>query len=333
MPTIVYPPTIDWHWMPQRPQHLMTRFARHGCQVYYINLTARKRPPETLAPNLSILHQREDLWSVPMPRPVVLWTSWAKVVQDLDYYGPDYVVYDCLDRFAEWLPYEEDMVRRADLVVASAGNLTERMSRLHRRVIEIQNGCEYEHFAAAREQGPLPPELGGLPGPLVMYVGAWAPWVDESLVGAVGRQLPSGSVVVIGPAFGADFCLKLPNVHYLGIRSYSELPCYLRGATAALIPFRRTEVTEHTNPIKLYEYLAAGLPVISTDLPEVRRYGHVTCVCRDALEFLLAVTEAVSSAADPEQVTHRQDVARQCSWDARFTALLTAMAELGGLQL
>ena len=243
-------------------------------------------------------------------------------------------MYDCLDDFAAFHPdgariaeTEARLATRADVVFASAEVLEERMRRLNARTVRLPNGADGDHFAPGRAAAlPVPSDVAHIPRPVLGYVGEMARWFDAELVQALARHDPSWQIVLIGPVHGDGIAplRELPNVHYLGPRPYRDLPAYLHRFDVCLLPFRVDRLTAAVDPVKLYEYLAAGKPVVSTPLPEASRRGDVVTVA-DRAAFPAAVATALRQAADPAGVARRVAVARENSWDRRVADALGAL--------
>ena len=231
---------------------------------------------------------------------------------------------------------EAEVCRRVDLVVATAGSLLERAQALGaRRAMHLPNACDPEPFAAA---GLAPPsDLLALPRPRAIYAGAIDSWFDADLVAATARRLPTWSFVLIGPARGALPALAgIPNVHLLGPRPYAELGGYFAGADAAMVPFRLTGMTHAIHPIKVYEYLAAGLPVVSTPMRETAAMGAPIALAEGEEEFARAL-ETARTAPDgavrgglEAARAERRAFARRNSWDDRFARLAAAIDGVSG---
>ncbi len=271
MPTIIYPPSIPWNWMFQRPQQLLSQLAGLGYTVLYEDLGHFSSPTVKKLSSTFSLCQGIPALNLPHPRPRILWLTVPSHVGLIQQYHPDLVIYDAVDEpkdeFASWAPYYPLIVEKADLLFASAHSIHEHLSASHPHVHLIPNGVDFEHFSS-----PRLPQPADLPSgkPLIGYSGAIAPWVDWDLLTDVVQQNRDLNFVFMGAFFQmTKFPLKEANVFYLGLKSYNKLPSYLHRLNMGLIPFRLTEMTKGCNPIKLYEYYAAGLPVLGTPLPEL----------------------------------------------------------------
>lgn len=249
-------------------------------------------------------------------------------------------VYDCNDNHLAfpntpaWARgYFERVVRQVDAVVVSSPYLRSEIETLApRRIVEIGNGVDYDLFDAAWRAPRHPEDIASLARPRVGYAGALAEWIDLELLAATAAALPHGTLVLVGPAVGrgvrpAEFFSAHPNVHWLGSKSHEDLPHYVAAMDVCLIPFRRTPLTYGVNPNKLYEYLALGKPVVSTDFsPFLDEFAAFVAVALAPAEFVRAVEQALASPADAEA---RRACARTHSWSAsaaRMVALLQDLA-------
>jgi len=180
----------------------------------------------------------------------------------------------------------------------------------------VRHGVDFHHFRKALDPATVvPPEIASLPKPVIGFFGLIADWVDVELMAEIAKRYPAGTLVVVGKATTDTSVLKaLPNVHLLGRNPYEQLPAYCKGFDIALNPFRINELTLNANPLKVREYLAAGLQVVSTNIPEVAVLG--TCrVANTQDEFLIQVDEALKS---PGLHVAISESVRAEGWDARL---------------
>jgi UDP-galactopyranose mutase len=221
------------------------------------------------------------------------------------------------------------LVREAAVLSASAEHLAAQLRALGGRdVLRIGNGVELDHFAPASPPRPEPAALAALPHPRCLYMGSVAEWFDVELLHAVARALPAASFPVLGPvrpALAARLREAPPNCHYLGARTYAELPAWLQHADAGLIPFQRTPLTAGVDPVKLYEYLAAGLPVVatpfSTELAAVAAAGGLS-LAADAASFAAALSAQLAAAPSPARL---RALAEPRRWERVLAPLVSAL--------
>lgn len=247
------------------------------------------------------------------------------------------LVYHCVDRWSAFKGYdpelmvnsEAELCRAADVVIASAEDLAERCRRYTDNVHYVPHGVDHVHFAAALEPGPIPGDLADIPEPRVGFFGLIHEWVDIDLIGRLADRLPY-SFVLLGTSNQEIRTLtSRTNVFHLGRKPYAQLPAYARGFAAAIIPFRITELTQSVNPIKLREYAAAGLPIVSSTLPEVRRCEDIA-VCADSdEEWIHALQAAVARGADlATRQRQSQSVSGQ-DWDMVCNKISTIVERAG----
>ncbi len=201
------------------------------------------------------------------------------------------------------LKAQQQLIADADLVVYTARPLEDEVRLAGaRRFLYLPNGVDYDHFAQPRAE--IPADLASIPKPIAIYVGAVADWFDFDTLDQMTAALPQVSFVIIGPDDLARARLRLrPNLHLLGSRPYEQLPAYLQHADVGLIPFDargHTELVESIHPLKLYEYLASGLPVVATDWAELRSLCSPASLCTTADDHIDAVRAALSATPDRE---------------------------------
>jgi glycosyltransferase involved in cell wall biosynthesis len=202
------------------------------------------------------------------------------------------------------------------------------MRSLNGRVLDAPNVADAERFAQALEAGPVDRALAALPRPRIVFTGAVvATKLDLDLVIALAAARPEWTFALVGPVGAGDPSTRLPalppNVHLLGPRRYDELPQVLRGADAGLIPYAVNELTRSVFPMKVYEYLSAGLPVVSTPLPALAELDDIA-FARDADEAASALAELLAGD-EPGRRAARSRAARGHSWDRRLEDIAAAL--------
>jgi glycosyltransferase involved in cell wall biosynthesis len=191
------------------------------------------------------------------------------------------------------------------------------------RAVHFPNGLEFRHFVGQRWSCPL--EYAGIPRPIVVYVGALDHRFDSELVMQAADQLPTVSFVLIGPEMGLPPLRSLPNLYLLGPKQYAKMPAYLQHADVGMIPFNVREHPEHINgihPLKLYQYLACGLQVVSVAWQELETLNAPVYLARDAEQFILQLQQAVKNEAGADE---RVAFAEQADWSKRVETLLTLL--------
>lgn len=238
--------------------------------------------------------------------------------------GESRVVYHCVDEYASFAGagqaigrLEQRLLERSDLVLACSQPLVERKRAHHSRVILVRHGVDHAHFARALDEAtPIPLDIQGLPRPIIGFHGLIAEWVDLKLVRRVAAAFPQASVVLVGDLRTSAASLAgATNVHLLGRKLYADLPGYCRAFDVALLPFVLDDLTIHANPLKLREYLAAGLPVVASDIPEAHVLEPWLRVASSEEDFVRQVGEALG---DPPSLRRERSQAMLAeSWDAK----------------
>ncbi len=321
---ILYPPTLDYHHMVQRPQQLMSQFSQLGITTLFMNLPGVNKSSsqgiERLNPYLYILNKVDPLPYLEGIRPVVYFSA-TEQVDMVAQYNASLVVFDSLDEpsdeFSAWRPYYHRAVTAADVVLCTSDKLYNMARELNQQVYLAPNGCDYDYFSrAALEELPVPMDMRQLDGPVIGYIGAVATWVDLALINFLARALPQCNLVMIGPLYNVMQVPRRPNIHWLGFKPYEQLAAYARCFDVGIIPFRQTGMVESVNPIKMWEYMAAGIPVVSTGLPEAKKYQPLIYCSHDHRSFLNQVRFALENdSADLRE--QRMALARENSWQAR----------------
>lgn len=269
----------------------------------------------------------------------VLWTFLpTPLVHDIAEELDPVVVYYCTADFAASAPgaaavrrSEELLFRRADLVLVTSEALRVRAERHREAAVPVQIGIDYDAFARVRCSGvPEPADIAGIPHPRVVYVGRLHRWVDFELLAGLAGDRPTLQFVLIGPQQEEVSPLRsLPNVHLLGQKDYGALPAYIKACDVGVVPYRETDYTESVFPTELNEYLAMGLPAVSTTLPSVKaynaRHAGVVAVASGRQAFLSALDLSLQDA--PKRREDRIAAARENGWDANMARMNEVLAQ------
>jgi glycosyltransferase involved in cell wall biosynthesis len=219
-------------------------------------------------------------------------------------------------------------VAGADAVTTSSPVLADHLPACRAPVIELLNACDASHFAG---EPPVPAALAALPGPRIGYVGAVDRRAfDAELVAAVARARPAWTFVLAGPVdprVGACFA-GVANVHLLGPVPYDRLPALLGACDVCLVPYRVGGRIDYVQPKKLLEYLAAGKPVVTTDLPALRTAGLPVRRASGPAAFAAAIAAELDHGPDAQMVAERRRCARRHTWDARGRTLRAVLDRL-----
>lgn len=240
------------------------------------------------------------------------------------------VIYYCVDEYTAFTgasrglkEIEDELFRRADLVIVSAEKLLDSKKHLNPNTFVIRHGTDWHHFRTALDpELSIPADIANLPRPIIGFHGLLADWVDYELIKKTAEHFKDGSVVLIGKTtVDAQQKTKIldgvPNIHVLGRKEYKELPAYCKAFDVALNPFEINELTLAANPLKVREYLAAGLPVVSTDIPEVRVLDDCL-VGTNHDDFIRKIEQAI---ANPKPRHIVSDAISDQSWESKVDEL------------
>ncbi len=254
--------------------------------------------------------------------------------------GERLIVYYCVDEYSQFsgtdqtamLEMERRLIEKSDLVIVSAERLYA-TKRIHNaNTFLITHGVDVAHFRKACLAETTPPaELAALPGPVIGFFGLIADWVDLETIRHLAAARPEWSFVLIGEVRTDITALeKLANVHFAGRRPYDSLPACSKAFDVAILPFVVNELTLAANPLKLREYLAAGLPVVATPLPEVKRLGTLVRTAATPDQFLSAIEGFLCEGRRGPDAMISQLMERE-SWDGKVEELsrMMAIAERG----
>ncbi|MDH5765775.1 MAG: glycosyltransferase, partial [Gammaproteobacteria bacterium] len=353
-------PVIDWHFRVQRPQHIAKGLADNGHRVFYFSTTFASGEPGG-----TILEQIESRvficqLNIPAPHPVIYermpsqqqekWINEALsiflksvaaqqivTIVDHPFWRPAalaipgaMVVYDCMDDHGgfsnnadEILQSEEQLLWQADLVVTTSAPLSEKINRKRENIL-IRNAADSEWFSH-------PPEVLAYSSgrPVVGYFGAISEWFDMDLVIKAAQTYPDYDFVLVGSTFMCDTrkAEKIKNIHFIGEVPYADIKSYLYAFDVCLIPFLLIELIQCTNPVKLYEYLASGKPVVATDMPELRLVKEHAYVSKDAESFIENIQVAMTAKDEPAGIESRKAFALENQWLNRVDKLEEAISD------
>lgn len=342
---------LRWGFVHQRPQHLMTRFAREY-RLFFVEepvgteeagpsidthdtgvgvTIVVPRIPQGLDPEATQRDLLAGFFAAQGIERPILWYYTPMSLAFTDHLPAAAVVYDCMDELSAFrgappqlIERERDLMRRADMVFTGGVSLYEAKRSLHGSVHAFPSSVDVAHFAQARGAVDEPEDQAALPGPRLGFFGVIDERFDIDLLGAVARMRPDWQLVMIGPVVKIDPATlpQAPNIHYLGMRGYADLPRYLSGWDVALMPFAMNESTRFISPTKTPEFLASGRPVVSTPVRDVvRTYGGTGLVhiATTPEEFVAACEDALAvDRTAPAWLAKVDAVLRDMSWDSTW---------------
>lgn len=356
---------IEWAARFQRPQQLMNQFASNGYRVFYIVPSSVPEQGQlyrltSVAPNIFEVALQRDVQEAYYEKVVTpenhqaLLLAMAALVADMQirtalavvhiaYWSPVArslramhgwrILYDCMDDWdgfpnigEQLLSEEKTLIAQADLVTVSAALLYQKWCTHNPRCVLVRNAVDFAFF---RQHCFTNDVLGGLAGPVIGYYGALAQWLDYPLLAALADRRPEWNFILVGDIFVDDLAglEHKPNVQLLGRKPYSQMPLYLDHFDACLIPFRLYNVTHAVDPVKFYEYISAGKPVISTPLTEMSIYKDLLYFATGVDEFIEQIERALAER-DLALYKRRVELARANDWKDRFDSMQLAIVGL-----
>lgn len=272
----------------------------------------------------------------------ILWTYNPLTVRLLNIKGFKKIIYHCVDdiKAQPGMPVnifeqaEKDLVERSHIVFATSPKLMETRMAWNPNTYYFPNVADFKHFSKARDiETVIPGDLLEIPAPRIGFIGAISDYkVDFNLLRCVAKARPGWSIVLIGKVGEGDPWTKtglfqdIPNIHIMGPRPYAELPCYLKGLDVTILPNVLNEYTESMFPMKFFEYLAAGKPVVSVDLSALREYRNVVYIARSPQDFIRGIDEALKGNVAP--LEERILVAKEHTYEIRTNKMLQLIETL-----
>jgi len=360
---------LRWDFVFQRPQHLMSRFARDMTVIYweepieigphetaYLEVREAENCPNVriAAPHLpegmpgdareAVLERLLEAHVAAIRGPIVAWYYTPMMVTFSRHLDVDLTVYDAMDELSKFkfapvqlLALEQELIDRADIVFTGGSSLYEAKKDRHHNVHCFPSSVDRTHFIKARARQFEPADQEDLPRPRLGFYGVIDERFDTELLDKVAEMRPDWSFVMLGPVvkISEDELPKRPNIHYLGGKGYNQLPAYLSGWDVALMPFAMNESTQFISPTKTPEYLAGGKPVVSTPIRDVvRHYGQLEGVqiAGDAESFIAACEKALDLSRDPESgwLAEADLMLSATSWDTTQGRMAGLIGELLG---
>lgn len=348
---------LRWDFVYQRPQHLMSRFAKER-RVFFIEEPVYGHAPapalesricprtgvHVITPHLPE-HMRADASAVVAKllrallqdhqmRSHIAWFYTPMALEFAsDALSPELTIYDCMDELSlfrgappDLCAREQTLLKNADLVFTGGASLFEAKRNSHPHVYAFPSGVDVDHFAQARSMEDDAEEHGKVLRPRLGYAGVIDERIDLDLIRELARSRPEWQLVMVGPVVKIDPSTlpQAPNIHWLGMKSYHSLPKFFAGWDVAIMPFALNDATRFISPTKTPEFLAAGLPVVSTPIRDVMQpYGEfgLARIASNLEAFLIAVEEALTYGMSLKWRERADAFLQTLSWDRTWCAM------------
>jgi glycosyltransferase involved in cell wall biosynthesis len=331
---------LRWQFVYQRPQHIISRLSS-TMKILFIeeplhqhtkensgNLIKVSEMLHVLQPNVDNIESiagilPEYIKNKSIPVGWFYSASFSPLLEQLNF---ETVVYDCMDELslfkgapAHLINQEKYLMAHADVIFTGGKSLYESKKQLHANVHCFPSSVDQTHFAQALNGITVPNDVINLQSPVVGYYGVIDERIDLELLHETAKRLPNVSFVMIGPLAKIEESdlPKESNIHYLGMRSYDELPNYLKAFDVAMMPFALNDATKYISPTKTLEYMAAGKPIISTKIIDVvRDYSRCVSLIETADEFCEAITFLFDKTDRQSLELEYYKILQKTSWDA-----------------
>lgn len=258
----------------------------------------------------------------------ILWTSVPNVSDIVGKLEEKKAVFYCYDEFSKWPgishvvveKMEKELINKVDLILATADRLCKEKTSDKCSTYLLPHGVDYDHFArVVTEDLPIPEALAAIKKPIIGSYGSFEERIDFELLKHIAQSFPECSIIFVGRRLIDDFSMfaEFKNIHFLDAVPYEQLPSYLKAFDVTILIYKICELVDYINPLKLREYLAAGKPVISTNMPEVAKYKDVVRIGMDKEDFVKQIALALEEKDDRELVKKRQAAVINEGWDNR----------------
>ena len=348
---------LRWNFVYQRPQHLLSRFIRdfatfyiEECiyndddEGYYLNVTEEQVSviiPHLKGNSKDKIEEDErvekilnEVFKDHQIKDYIFWYYTPMAMGFTQHFEPQLVIYDCMDELSafKFAPpalkiLEQELFKKADIVFTGGNNLYEAKKNQHPNVHAFPSSIDKKHFTKARFNVVEFADQQSIPSPRLGFYGVIDERFDIDLIREVADSKPNWQFVLIGPVvkINPDTLPRNKNIHYLGAKTYNELPSYLGGWDIALIPFAINESTKYISPTKTPEYLAAGKPVISSPITDVvNPYGinGLVHIVENATEFINAAEKELSITDKSAWLEKVDEYLKTISWDITWTNMM-----------
>lgn len=308
---IFYPPTLNFDFLKQRPQHILSQAAKRNHFIVYCNQHQKYDIiPEMVEPNLKVYHNA----NVAIKRNTdidVLYTTWARTKNYVDLVAPKITIFDNVDNFKEWRDEDEEYIKEADIVFVASESLYD-LHKDKRNIVLLKNACDY---SLAEKKYFLPSIYEDIRKPIILMTGACGSWCDVELMESIPNKY---QLVFVGQGFGN----RIPkNAMHIPTVSHNDLMQFICHSDVCILPFNdKSDVSYYSCPIKTYEYLSFGKPVVSTNIPESKclEQDGVVYIGNNHLSFINNIKKALNKSEDEECINKRKEIAKQNTWTHRW---------------
>ncbi|WP_018987443.1 glycosyltransferase family 1 protein [Methylophilus methylotrophus] len=362
-PTLLCLSHLRWNFVYQRPQHLMSRCSKLFQVLFFeepvpsegshawLEVKLAEKDVRLLIPHIpaslinthkgaELLRGLLDRYLLISDADPIFWYYTPMSLSFTDHLDAPLVIYDCMDELSAFLgaptqliDYERALFKKADIVFTGGYSLYESKRKQHRNAYPFPSSVDIKHFGKARQSEEEPADQAAIPGPKMGFYGVIDERLDVELIRDIAIARPEWQIIMIGPIVKIDprTLPQHPNIHYLGPKTYDELPAYLSGWDVALMPFAINQSTRFISPTKTPEYLAGGRPVVSTPIHDVvRTYGgsELVFIANDSQAFIQSIDHALKAMEKPSFVCTQADaILNGMSWEKTWDDMYALIDE------
>lgn len=336
---IIYLPAIDWKTtLFQRPHQLAIEFSK----INYLFLFITPNSVDNIQ-GLHLIMENLILTNLPLNLligilkneskiPKIIYISLASNKFLISYSikkNVDIIMYDYIDELEVFSQYnkkfEKDhlfLVKNADILLVTADRLLSNIEKIRKDIVLCPNGVDYQHFSTSQKIYEIPNELIEIVNKklIIGYHGALADWIDYELIKYIAFNIKNSQIILIGPNYDNSIykskILNINNINWFGPKKYEDLPKHIKYFDVAILPFKINNITKSTSPIKMFEYMAAGVPIVSVDLPEPKKYKSVL-IAKNYDDFVDKIFIAKELKMDENYLKLLDKEAKENSWENR----------------
>ena len=334
---IIYLPTIDWDTeIFQRPHQISIELSRRQYLVFFITPNSKENIKGFKKINNNLFVTDSPISSFNILKnynfKIIIYISLPSNVVLIKYFKiKNYILlYDIIDELEIFYGYCDEMIKQheyllkySNIILTTADNLFKKAKFIRKDAVLCPNGCDYNHFHNFEKETEIPYDLKNLISKnniIIGYHGSLAEWIDYELLKYIVLNIKNSKVILIGPDYDGSLqksnILNIKNIYWLGSKNYVDLPKYIKWFDVAILPFKKNKITESTSPIKMFEYMAAQIPIVSVDLSEPKKYKSVL-IAKNYNEFIELIFKAKDLKNNNEYLSLIDKEAKENSWENR----------------
>lgn len=279
---------------------------------------------------------------------LIVWIFNPYQVDYLDLLNEKYLIYDCYDEYLDPITFRDNsllrqleekdrqIIRKADIVFAASELIVEKRRELNKNTYYLPNAADYNHFNKAfNKKTPIPDDIASIPHPIIGFVGNMNQSIDFNLLTYLSRKKPEWSLVLVGPFkyYERGFlhleelreARSCKNIYFVGGKPFEQIPSYLKAFDVCLIPYRDSEFNRSRSPVKLFEYMASGKPIVSTPVHQCQHFEGVIEIAKEPQSFLEAIAKLLTG--DHKITQNYLMIAKENSWEKRADRVLEIITQ------